>query len=158
MDHRLTNSVVFIKHLNPDWHPSQSYDLANIFLNPKLHPSTWLMFTSDEHKQRQRQRRSYRIIWPISFSIPSCTHLVNVHIRCFVPQQQQQLITGSTGTLSLSLSFGDKSTNTNTLKNANTSNNTNTAQSREQKQTICCSLNREAQPVLYAWNPFLFYC
>ena len=56
------------------------------------------------------------IIWPISFSISNCTHLVNVHIRCFVPQQQQQLITGSTGTLSLSLSFDDKSTDTNTLK------------------------------------------
>ena len=115
MDHRSINSVVIIKCLNPtDSYLSQSYELANIFLNPKLHPSTWLMFTSDEHKQRQRQRRSYRIIWPISFSIPNCTHLVNVHIRCFVPQQQ--LITGSTGTLSLSLSFGDKSTNTNTRK------------------------------------------
>ena len=94
------------------------------------------------------------IIWPISFSISNCTHLVNVHIRCFVPQQQQQLITGSTGTLSLSLSFDDKSTNTNTLKNANTSRNTNTlknttsskntntAQSRGQVQHICSSLVR----------------
>ena len=98
------------------------------------------------------------IIWPISFSISNCTHLVNVHIRCFVPQQQ--LITGSTGTLSLSLSFDDKSTNTNTLKNANTSRNTNTlknttsskntntAQSRGQVQHMLFS--REVQRVLYA--------